>query len=226
MKSTLLFTTLLLALPACASSYKDLAASQEVELARLRSQQQRLEADRAAALDEASALRAQLDLESGRFREASSRLSETEAALAHQEQEIDDLRNRFAETGIEIEGGSGYIVLALPGEITFSSGRATLTDNGKKILVSLEEALSSDYAENSLWIEGHTDNKPIKRSKWESNLHLSTARALSVASYLTGIGVDSTRMRVVGHGEYSPKSTNDSKAGRAKNRRVEILILN
>ena len=85
--------------------------------------------------------------------------------------------------------------------------------------------LNTTVSDLNVGIEGHTDNRPIKKSGWKSNWELSTARALSVLHYLSEKSVAEPRLAAIGYGEYKPVASNDTKEGRQKNRRVEIVIL-
>ena len=75
-------------------------------------------------------------------------------------------------------------------------------------------------------IEGHTDNVPISKSGWKSNWDLSAARAVSVLHYIVDEhNIEPTRLSATGYGEYHPVDSNETKEGRQRNRRVEIVIL-
>lgn len=110
-------------------------------------------------------------------------------------------------------------------KITFDSGllfgfdQASLTATSETNLKDLATILQK-YEDTNILIEGHTDDKGTE----EYNQKLSEERAQSVSSYLTGLGVSSGRVSDVGHGEIMPVSSNDSEAGRAANRRVEVAI--
>ena len=74
-------------------------------------------------------------------------------------------------------------------------------------------------------IEGHTDNVPIAFSdRFKSNWDLSAARSASVAAYMTGAGIEQGRVTVAGFADTRPLEGNDTPAGRAKNRRIEIIV--
>ena len=110
-------------------------------------------------------------------------------------------------------------------KITFDSGllfgfdQASLTATSETNLKDLATILQK-YEDTNILIEGHTDDKGTE----EYNQGLSEERAQSVSSYLTGLGVSSGRVSDVGHGEIMPVGSNDSEAGRAANRRVEVAI--
>ena len=81
------------------------------------------------------------------------------------------------------------------------------------------------HANKTILILGHTDNAPIRKSGWKDNHELSAQRALAVARYLLDAGVDPARLIAAGSGEYRPRSTNDTEAGRSTNRRIEFYVI-
>ena len=117
------------------------------------------------------------------------------------------------------------MTVSLKDETAFESGEAILTDKMKKVLNEIAPLLNR--FENKIIVEGHTDNiKPDKNSPFESNWSLSAARACNVVNYLVEHGkVDGKRMSAVGYGEFSPLVSNNTKEGRKKNRRVDIVIM-
>ena len=118
------------------------------------------------------------------------------------------------------------LVITVVGDLLFDSGKAKIKKEGFPILDKVASILGQELAEYNVGIEGHTDNTPIKHSKWKSNWELSTSRALSVLHYMsTERGINPERLSAIGYGEYRPVSTNDTKEGRHLNRRVEIVIL-
>jgi len=129
------------------------------------------------------------------------------------------------ELGIQYGNRGGDFVISIPTEITFGSGKADLTTNGRKALDAVARTLLQDHASGLFWIEGHTDSDPIKKSKWASNRDLSVARAMAVLHYMVeDAGIPDEQCSVVGHGQYRPVAPNDDRDGKAKNRRVEIVV--
>ncbi len=127
--------------------------------------------------------------------------------------------------GIDYREQGGNFVISIPSSITFGSGKAELTKEGRNALTTVARTLSGDYGDGTYWIEGHTDSDPIRKSNWGSNRELSTARAMAVLHYLVeSCGVEDSQCVVAGHGEYVPLGANDDKAGKARNRRVEIVV--
>jgi outer membrane protein OmpA-like peptidoglycan-associated protein len=109
--------------------------------------------------------------------------------------------------------------LEIAGDVAFLSGSATLTPAAKKELDTFAAKLKKTYAGRSIRVEGHTDSKPITKSKWSSNEALSQARAEAVRSYLVSKGVSSSRIEAIGYGAAKPKSTP------AASRRVDVVVL-
>lgn len=117
------------------------------------------------------------------------------------------------------------LVITFVAEVLFDSGKAQLRSESLPILDKVVRIIKEEVPGNSIGIEGHTDNEPIKYSKWRTNWELSSQRALSVLYHLESTGVSPTRLSAIGYGEYQPVSSNDTKEGRQLNRRVEIVIL-
>jgi chemotaxis protein MotB len=117
------------------------------------------------------------------------------------------------------------LVITFVAEVLFDSGKAKLREDSLPILDKVVRILQETVPANDIGIEGHTDDEPIKHSRWKSNWELSAQRALSVLHYLEDSGVASGRLSAIGYGEYQPVASNDTAEGKQLNRRVEIVIL-
>lgn len=107
----------------------------------------------------------------------------------------------------------------------FASGSAQLKPESRELAATLSEMLEQ-YPNYEVIVSGHTDNVPIQTSRFPSNFHLSTERALNfMAVLLENEDVVESRFSSVGYGEYKPADTNDTPEGRAANRRVEVSIV-
>ena len=116
---------------------------------------------------------------------------------------------------------SGDTVVQLPSDVFFDSGQATLKQPSKASLDKVVAALkSAKYVAKKIRVDGHTDNTPIRVSKWSSNQELSEARAAAVKEYLVSKGIPATRITTKGFGSTMPRGSDLS-----KNRRVEIVLL-
>jgi chemotaxis protein MotB len=151
-----------------------------------------------------------------------SELSELERA----KQELENrLKDEIGNKQVKVEMQDKGLVITFVAEVLFDSGKAVLRNDSLPKLEKVVSVLNTTVSDLNIGIEGHTDNQPIKKSGWKSNWELSTARSLSVLHFLSEQGVTEPRMAAIGYGEYKPVASNDSKQGRQKNRRVEIVIL-
>ncbi|MEJ2658937.1 MAG: flagellar motor protein MotB [Desulfobacterales bacterium] len=117
------------------------------------------------------------------------------------------------------------IVLVLGERITFREGEATLLEAYRSIFKRIAEFIISKKGYQVV-ISGHTDNTPIHTEKFPSNLELSAARAINVATSLIDNGVSRKRVSIQGFSEYRPLFDNVSPENRQANRRVEISLIN
>jgi len=130
------------------------------------------------------------------------------------------LRNELVGTGVQVAREGDNIRLIMPNSITFSTNKSDLNTSIYNTLNSVSKVLT-EFKESALEVGGHTDST----GSASYNQKLSVERATSVANYLQQRNVPSSRLRVVGYGETRPIASNNSKAGRAENRRAELLIV-
>jgi chemotaxis protein MotB len=124
---------------------------------------------------------------------------------------------------IQVRRDKRWIEVEINTSILFPSGSAQLSAQAQPVLRELAEKLGP--LDNIIHVEGFTDNVPISNFEFISNWELSAARAASVVHLFTRLGIDPQRMAAVGYGEYRPVASNDSVEGRAKNRRVVLVIM-
>jgi len=149
-------------------------------------------------------------------------MNELERAKEELEKRLQDEIN---DKQVKVEMQDKGLVITFVSEVLFDSGKAKLRKDSYSKLDKVASVLNTTVSDLNVGIEGHTDNQPIKRSGWKSNWELSTARALSVLHYLSDKSVAEPRLAAIGYGEFKPVDSNDTKEGRQKNRRVEIVIL-
>lgn len=136
------------------------------------------------------------------------------------DQQEAELRRDLAGSGATIENTGDRLIVNLPNDVTFATGSSTVQPGFRSQLVQLSQSLNT-YAQSRVQITGHTDSVGAA----DFNQGLSEARALSVAQVLIGQGVPSSRLNITGAGETQPIASNDTEAGRAQNRRVEVVII-
>ena len=117
-----------------------------------------------------------------------------------------------------------YMKVVLSNAILFPSGKASINSNSKKLLLPITKILTD--VKNEIIIAGHTDNVPINNEEFESNWELSFFRSYNVLKYiLKNTKLNPTQLSCVGYGEFKPIKPNNSAKNRAKNRRIEIIII-
>jgi outer membrane protein OmpA-like peptidoglycan-associated protein len=129
------------------------------------------------------------------------------------------LNQELAGTGIEVDRRGDNIVLNMPGDITFAFDRADIQPQFQPVLDDIGRTLS-EYNQTTVQVVGHADS--VGSDSY--NQALSERRARSVADALVQRGVGSNRIYVVGRGESQPIASNNTDEGRARNRRVEIIL--
>lgn len=117
------------------------------------------------------------------------------------------------------------LVIAIPEVAAFEPGRATLSPVALGMMQRLAAVLAD--VPNAVRVEGHTDDRPIASTRFQSNWDLSTARATAVvAVFIGGGGLAPERLSAAGYSQFKPRASNASADGRAQNRRVDIVVLN
>ena len=118
----------------------------------------------------------------------------------------------------------GLVVRVMTDKVLFASGQATLQPKGRPLLAEVAQLLNVDKS-HPITVEGHTDNEPIATAEFPSNWELSTARATTVVRFLIAHGVGDGRLGAVGYADLHPIASNATAAGRARNRRVDIVLM-
>ena len=133
------------------------------------------------------------------------------------------LRQEGLDDAIKARIEERGIVLEIQDRILFDSGKAEIKEEAKEILAKVSGILRS--VNNMIIVEGHTDNVPINTVKYPSNWELSVDRAVQVVKYLSSHHhIAPQRFIATGYGEYHPVADNSTVEGRARNRRVNIVI--
>jgi len=126
--------------------------------------------------------------------------------------------------GVEVSSSARGLVISLPEAGSFPAGRAELSTKARDVMLDLSAELRA--LPNQIRVEGHTDDVPIHTAQFASNWELSTARATTVIQYLVEAGgIDPARLAAAGYAEYRPRLANDTAEARARNRRVDIVVL-
>lgn len=179
----------------------------------------RVNREQAATIQSLNSEIARLNQELDQLLASREELSRTKAELEKK------LQDELASGNLSVAMGERGLVVTVLDRILFDSGKAELKDSAKTTLEKVADILSEKVGQHMIFVEGHTDNVPIRHSGWRSNWELSTARATEVIHYFAeGKGLSPQRLAATGYGEFHPVTENDSAEGRMKNRRVEIII--
>jgi chemotaxis protein MotB len=212
----------------------------EQQVRRLEASSESLGAERASLLEELDELheaQATLEKDVQRLSKVKEQLSERLAArsteLESRSEEVERLHETYEGlvADLEAEVATGQIQiqqlreglrLNLAQDVLFPSGSAELNASGRAVIAKVAERVRE--IPNDVEVQGHTDDVPIHSKLYPTNWELAGARASRVVRLLEEQGVDPGRLSAVSHGENAPVAPNDSAAGRAKNRRIEITL--
>ena len=140
---------------------------------------------------------------------------------------LEKMKSEISKGQVTISELKGKLTVNMVDSILFDSGKAEVKKGGLEILGKVTSILK-DVNDKSIRIEGHTDNVQISRAlaqRYPTNWELSAARAINVTRYLQGQGVDPGQLSAVAYGEWKPVGDNDTEEGKAKNRRIEIILV-
>lgn len=162
----------------------------------------------------------------------SKRVDELEAILRRKDSSVNALKSKvqnallgFENNGLTIEQKNGKVYVSLDESLLFASGSYSVEKKGQEVLKNLGGVLEKNADVNVL-VEGHTDNVPYNGSGvLKDNWDLSVKRATSVVKIILGkSAIEPQRLTAAGRGDHVPIASNDTKEGRAKNRRTEIIL--
>ena len=155
------------------------------------------------------------------------------AALAAKEQEVENIRNAvtkaltgFTDKGLKVETRDGKVYVSMESKLMFPSASWEVSEQGRKAVKELAKVLE-DNPDLDILVEGHTDNDAYKgRADIKDNWDLSVMRATAILKLILQYGpkIDPARIEACGHGEFAPKTDNTTAAGKAQNRRTEIIL--
>ena len=135
-----------------------------------------------------------------------------------------DLDDAVRAQRLEITTDGRGLVISLPEKATFPIGSADVTTDAKTLIGRVASTIVP--LPNQIRVEGHTDDVPIRTLRFASNWELSTARASAVVAYLIqDAGIDPSRLSASGYGEFHPRVPNTSPENRARNRRIDLVVL-
>jgi chemotaxis protein MotB len=176
-------------------------------------------------------LKGLLDRERAEKGQMSDQLAKDQQTIADLQKQIVEKKKSAAEaTGfgegydVAFDPSKGTITVTLSDAILFDSGKVNLKSASSRELDHIYSVIREKYAGRNIEVIGHTDTDPIKKTKWSDNWELSAERALTVARYLMQKGISEDKIKAAGCGPARPVMPNSTATGKAKNRRVEIVV--
>lgn len=118
-----------------------------------------------------------------------------------------------------------FAMISVPGSVLFDAGKAELSGSGRSKVSQIASDIRSRYGDRDIYVVGHTDDQPIRKSKWKDNWELGAHRALTVVRTLKDLGVPNDSLVQANCGEYRPKIRGKDEKSRQVNRRVEFYAV-
>lgn len=212
-------------------SIDDLTRTLQEERAKWAAKEQDLSAQIVALNAEKVALVTDKTRLTAASKELEAALAEVQQRKAAAEARIQEFRDLIARFKSLIDSGKlkvrivdGKMVVELATDVLFASGSATLSADGKAAVTEVAGILKT-IGDRQFQIAGHTDNVPIRTAAYRSNWDLAFDRAHSVLKTMIDAGMPSDRISAASYAEFKPRAANTDDAGRAQNRRIEIVVV-
>jgi len=181
----------------------------------------------AAEQDRLNKLKKDLESSSQRLNELETMMAEKEAGMKRLKETLSKALNAFEGKGLTIEQKNGKVYVSMENKLLFQTGSWAVGVEGKKAVVELGKVLGQN-PDISVLIEGHTDDDKILGNIGggiENNWDLSTKRATAIVNILSeNKNIKKDNLTAAGRGEFAPLIGNDTPEGKAKNRRIEIIL--
>jgi chemotaxis protein MotB len=209
-------------------SLEDELSATQAERDRKSEAQRELEARVKKLIKDLSASEEQSEEELAKLQEELEELRRQRDKLAARGSALRAINERFralVDTGkLDVGFRNGQMVLKLPSEVLFASAKGELSKTGKAALQEVLDVLL-EFKDRRFLVAGHTDNIRVRSRKYKNNWNLSTSRAVSVVQFMIEAGFDGDKLGAAGYGQFDPIANNDTKENRAKNRRIEIILV-
>lgn len=181
----------------------------------------------AAEQDRLNKLRDELAANTKRLNELESMIAAKDASMKKLKETLSKALNAFEGKGLTVEMKNGKVYVSMENKLLFQTGSWAVGSEGRKAVVEVGKVLAQN-PEITVLIEGHTDNDKIFGNLGggiENNWDLSTKRATAIVNILAeNAGIQKKNLTAAGRGEFAPIMGNDTPEGKAKNRRIEIIL--
>jgi chemotaxis protein MotB len=178
----------------------------------------------AGKIAEAGAMQADIDQMKQALAELERRKAEADASLKSYRDLVARFQSMIDAGTLRVKVVDGRMIVELATDILFPAGSATLSAEGKATIAQVASVLAS-IPDRDFQVAGHTDNVPISTDRFPSNWDLGAARAITVTELLIGSGLPAARVSAASFADTQPADSNDTKEGKAHNRRIEIIVV-
>lgn len=170
-------------------------------------------------------LKKELDSRSNRVLELENVIAAKDAKMNQLKDAISKALTNFEGKGLTVEQRDGKVYVSMENKLLFSSGSWAVGSEGRKAVNQLGSVLANN-PDIAILIEGHTDNVPYAgNGQLSGNWDLSTKRATAIVNILReNSSINPENLTAAGRGEYAPIASNDTSEGKAKNRRIEVIL--
>jgi chemotaxis protein MotB len=236
----------------CGYSEEEMRAKQR-EIDNLRNQLSAEQAQNQKAQKEIDDARARIEQLKAQLKAAGVDMANLSKNIEEQARALEEYKKRAAELekikrrfellraklqgltkfGLNVTVRNNRLVIQLPGDVLFDTGRVSLRDKGEEILLQVASVIrgDSDLSKRQFQVAGHTDNQPLRAGIFKDNWGLSVMRAREVLAFLIkptgdgGGGLSPKNWSASGYGSLDPVAPNDTPEGRQKNRRCELIVV-
>ncbi|MBR4265828.1 MAG: OmpA family protein [Bacteroidales bacterium] len=206
--------------------YKKLEAEHQhtaAEFLKYKSENESMESNYSDLQKRYDALNSQVGGNQTEINSLKQQLAAKDSVLSSLNSLVSNALKGFSTDELKVQVKDGKLYVSLMDKLLFKSASAEVESKGQNAIKKLAKVLANN-PDCGILVEGHTDNQPIKNSVYKDNWDLSTARATTVVRLLSEGGLAQKRLTAAGRGEFSPVASNSTDAGRAQNRRTEIIL--
>lgn len=200
------------------------SASQAAEIARLQSELDAAQKKISEMVSDSSKLKSSIQEMQAALAALSEQKRQTDARVAEYRKLLASFQTLIDAGKLKVKVVNGRMIVELPSDVLFASGSIELSEGGKTSISEIGSILAP-MTDRQFQVDGHTDDQPIKTSRFPNNWWLASGRAIAVAEILIKAALPPTAVSAASFGEFRPISSNATPEGRAQNRRIEIVLV-
>jgi len=176
---------------------------------------------------ENNSLKGELEDRDRRLNDSLVKENEARSTIDELNQQLAKMRAEGAKGG-DVDGWvtmKNFDMISIPGSVLFESGKADLTPAGRSKLQQIASDIRAKYPDRDIYVFGHTDDQPIRKSKWKDNWELGAHRSLTVVRAMRDAGIANEYLVQANCSQFRPRVANSGEKNRLQNRRVEFYAV-